>query len=167
MTLKILLASLLIAATTSSVLSSLEDHHGIPSRSHRIVWPVWYRDRLPHAKHDRLDDKRVVQETTTTTARSPWTSRPQISTTRSPRDQINLASRHMEQRMLEQKFNAVAIVENGGTRATAYAGYHGNHHQHQPREMGTQGFQPITTTIPTYTRHHSGWVNERNLRFGI
>ncbi|XP_024888625.1 uncharacterized protein LOC112465346 isoform X1 [Temnothorax curvispinosus] len=155
MTLKILLASLLIAATTSSVPPSLEDHHGIPSRSHRIVWPLWYRDRLPHARHDRLDDKLVVRETTTT-ARSPWTPRPQVSTTRSPQ-QINSASGHLEQRMLEQKFNgAVAMVENGGTRAIAYAGYHSNHRQHQPREMGAQGFQPITTTVPTYAKHHSG-----------
>ncbi|XP_077265827.1 epidermal growth factor-like protein slowdown isoform X4 [Temnothorax americanus] len=152
MTLKILLASLLIAATTSSVLPSLEDHHGIPSRSHRIVWPLWYRDRLPHARHDRLDDKLVVRETTTT-ARSTLTPRPQVSTTRSPQ-QINSAS---GQRMLEQKFNgAVAMVENGGTRAIAYAGYHSNHRQHQPREIGAQGFPPITTTVPTYARHHSG-----------
>ncbi|XP_011868294.1 PREDICTED: uncharacterized protein LOC105562240 [Vollenhovia emeryi] len=158
MTLKILLVSLLIAATAGSVLSSSEDHHGIPSRSHRIVWPVWYRDRQPHVRHDRLDDRRIVRETTTTTTttRSPWTLRPQVSTTRSPQ-QINSASRHMEQRMLEQKFNgAVAMVENGGTRAIAYASYHGNHHQHQPREMDRQGFQPITTIVPPYTRHHSG-----------
>lgn len=157
MTLKILLASLLIAVTTSSVLSSSEDHHRVPSRSHRIdqfVWPVWYRDRLPHARHNRPDDERVVRETTTTT-RSPWTPRPQVLTTRSPQ-QINSASRHTEQRMLEQKFNgAVAMAETDGTRAIAYAGYHGNH-RHQPKEMGTQSFQPITTTVPTYTRHHSG-----------
>lgn len=153
MTLKILLASLLIAATTSSVLSLSDDHHRVPARNHRIVWPVWYRDRLLHARHDRLDDERV-QETTTTT-RSPWSPQPQVSTTRSP-EQINSASRHIEQRMLEQKFNgAVAMAENGGTRAIAYAGYHGNH-RHQPREMGMQGFQPIITTVPTYTRHHSG-----------
>ncbi|XP_011692131.1 PREDICTED: uncharacterized protein LOC105452582 isoform X1 [Wasmannia auropunctata] len=168
MTLKILLAaSLLVAATTSSVSSSslsLEDHHRVPlQRSHRIVLPVWYRDRLPHAiRHDRFDDERTVRgtittTTTTTTTRSPWTPPwPQVSTTRSPQ-QINSASRHTEQRMLEQKFNgAVAMAENGaGTRAIAYAGYHGNH-RHQPREMGTQGFPPISTTVPTYTRHHSG-----------
>lgn len=154
MTLKILLASLLIAATTSFVLSSSEDHHGIPSRSHRIVWPVWYRDRQPHASHDRPDDKHLVRETTT--PRGPWTPRPQVSTTRSPQ-QINSASRHAEQRILEQKFNgAVAMVENSGTRAIAYAGYHGSHHQHHLRETDTQGFQLITTTVPTFTRHHSG-----------
>lgn len=154
MTLKILLASLLIAATTNFVLSSSEDHHRVPLRSHRIVLPVWYRDRLPHARHDRLDDERIVRETTTTT-RSPWTPQPQVTTTRSSQ-QINSVSRHMEQRMLEQKFNgAVAMAENGGTRAIAYAGYHGNH-RHQPREMNMQGFQPISTTVPTYTRHHSG-----------
>lgn len=155
MTLKVLLASLLIAATTGSVLPSSEDHHGISSRSHRMVWPVWYRDRQPHARHDRLDDKRAVRETTTA-VRTPWTPRPQVSTTRSPQ-QINSASRHPEQRMVEQKFNgAVAMVANGGTRAIAYAGYHGNHHQHHLRETDTQGFQLITTTVPTFTRHHSG-----------
>ena len=156
MTLKILLESLLIAAVTSSVLSSSEDHHRVLLRNHRIVLPVWYHDRLPHPRHDYLDDdKRIVQETTTTTMKNPWTLRPQVSTTRSSQ-QINSASRHIEQRMLEQKFNgAVAMAENGGTRAIAYAGYHGNH-RHQPREMGTQGFQPISTTVPTYTRHHSG-----------
>ncbi|XP_039304472.1 epidermal growth factor-like protein 7 isoform X2 [Solenopsis invicta] len=158
MTLKILLASFLIAATTSSVLSSSEDHHRVPPRNHKIdqfIWPVWYRDRLPHARHDRLDDERVSRETTTST-RSPWTpQRSQVSTTRSPQ-QINSASRHIEQRMLKQKFNGVvAMAETGGTRAIAYAGYHGNH-RHQPREMGPQSFQPVTTTVPTYTRHHSG-----------
>ncbi|KYN40195.1 Epidermal growth factor-like protein 7 [Trachymyrmex septentrionalis] len=155
MTLKILLESLLIAAATSSVLSSSEDHHRVLLRSHKTVLPVWYHDRLPHAKH-HLDDERIVQETTTTTTmKNPWTLRPQISTTRSSQ-QINSASRHIEQRILEQKFNgAVAMAENGGTRAIAYAGYHGNH-RHQPKEMSTQGFQLISTTVPTYTRHHSG-----------
>lgn len=152
MTLKILLASLLIAATTSSALSSSEDHHRVPARNHRIVWPVWYRDRLLHVRHDRFDDERV-QETTTTT-RNPWTPQPQITTTRSPQ-QINSASRHIEQRMLEKFNGAMAMAENDGTRAIAYAGYHGNH-QYQPREMGMQGFQPITTTVPTYTRYHPG-----------
>ncbi|XP_018403914.1 PREDICTED: uncharacterized protein LOC108780637 [Cyphomyrmex costatus] len=155
MTLKILLVSLLIAATICSVLSSSEDHHRVLLRNHRIVLPIWYHDRLPHARHDRLNDERIVRETTTTTTKSPWTLRPQVSTTRSSQ-QLNSASRHMEQRMLEQKFNGVvAMAENGGTRAIAYAGYHGNH-RHQSREMGTQGFQPISTTVPTYTRHHSG-----------
>jgi len=144
MTLKILLASLLIAATTSSVLSSSEDHHRVPLRSHRIVLPVWYRDRLLHARHDH-----IVRETTTT-MRNPWMLRPLIST----KSQINSASRHMEQQMLEQKFND-AMAENGGTRAIAYTGYHDSH-RHQPREMGTQSFQSISTTVPTYTRHHSG-----------
>jgi len=155
MTLKILLESLLIAAATSSVLSSSEDHHRVLLRSHKTVLPVWYHDRLPHAKY-HLDDERIVQETTTTTTmKNPWTLRPQISTTRSSQ-QINSASRHIEQRILEQKFNgAVAMAENGGTRAIAYAGYHGNH-RHQPKEMSTQGFQLISTTVPTYTRHHSG-----------
>ncbi|KYN21685.1 Epidermal growth factor-like protein 7 [Trachymyrmex cornetzi] len=155
MTLKILLEILLIAAATSSVLSSSEDHHRVLLRSHRIVLPVWYHNRLPHARHDHLDNEGVVRETTTTTMKNPWTLRSQVSTTKSSQ-QINSASRHIEQRMLEQKFNgAVAMAENGGTRAIAYAGYHGNH-RHQPREMGTQGYQPISTTVPTYTRHHSG-----------
>ncbi|KYQ51240.1 Epidermal growth factor-like protein 7 [Trachymyrmex zeteki] len=160
MTLKILL-SLLIAATTCSVLSSSEDHPRVLLRSHRIVLPVWYHDRLPHARHDHLDDERIVRETTTTTTtttttKNPWTLRPQVSTTRSSQ-QINSASRHMEQWMLEQKFNgAVAMAENGGTRTIAYTGYHHGNHRHQPREMGTQGFQSISTTVPTYTRHHSG-----------
>ncbi|KAL0129830.1 hypothetical protein PUN28_001822 [Cardiocondyla obscurior] len=152
MAVKTLLASSLIAAAITSVLS-LEDRHGTPSRSHGTVWSPWYRDGVSHARHDRLDDKRVVRETTTV-ATSPWT-RSQAAA-KSPQ-QINSTSRHLEQRMLEQKFNgAVAMVENGGTRAIAYAGYHGTHHQHQPRETETQGFQPITTTVPTYTRHHSG-----------
>ncbi|KAG5343426.1 MEGF6 protein, partial [Acromyrmex charruanus] len=152
MTLKILLESLLIAAVTSSVLSSSEDHHRVLLRSHRIVLPVWNHDRL-YPRHDHLDDERIVRETTTTTMKNPWMLRPQVSMTRLSQ-QIN--SGHIEQRMLEQKFNgAVAMTENGGTRAIAYAGYHGNH-RHQPREMGTQSFQPISTTVPTYTRHHSG-----------
>ncbi|XP_011051020.1 PREDICTED: uncharacterized protein LOC105144054 [Acromyrmex echinatior] len=154
MTLKILLESLLIAAVTSSVLSSSEDHHRVLLRSHRIVLPVWNHDRL-YPRHDHLDDERIVRETTATTTKNPWMLRSQVSMTRSSQ-QINSASRHIEQRMLEQKFNgAVAMTENGGTRAIAYAGYHSNH-RHQPREMGTQSFQPISTTVPTYTRHHSG-----------
>lgn len=150
MDLKILLACLLIAG---SVLASPEDHHRLHS-SHRVVWPVWYRDRLLHARHDRPDDERrdVVRETTTT--KGPWTPlRPQVSATRSPQ-QINSASRHH----VEHKFGVVTITEHGGTRATAYASYQSNH-RHQPREAVTQNYQLVPTTAPTYTRHHAGWVN--------
>ncbi|XP_029679941.1 uncharacterized protein LOC115245667 [Formica exsecta] len=151
MALKILLACLFIAATASSAPSSPEDHHRLPSHSHRVVWPVWYRDRLLHARHDRPDDEHsVVRETTTT--RGPWTPlRPQVSATRSPQ-QINSVSRHHH---VEHKLGVVTIAEHGGTRATAYAGYHDNH-RHQPREAVTQSYQLVPTTAPTYTRYHTG-----------
>ena len=152
MALKILLACLLIAATADSAPSSSEDHHRLPSHSHRVVWPVWYRDRLLHARHDRPDDEHGEHVRETTTVKSPWTPlRPQVSATRSPQ-QINPASRHHH---AEHKFGVVTITEHGGTRATAYAGYHGNH-RHQPREAVTQSYQLVPTTAPTYTRHHTG-----------
>ncbi|XP_029164950.1 protein HEG homolog 1 [Nylanderia fulva] len=143
MALEILLACLLIIATASP-----EDHHRSPSHSsHRVVWPVWYRDRLLHVRHDRQDD---VRETTTT--RAPWIpSRPQLSATRSPQQINPLASRHHH---VEHKLGVV-ITEQGDTRATAYAGYQGNH-RHQSREAVTQSYQLVPTTPPTYTRHHAG-----------
>ncbi|XP_011636889.1 uncharacterized protein LOC105427048 [Pogonomyrmex barbatus] len=155
MTLKVLLTSLVVVATASRfVLSSLDDHHRrVPSHSHRIIWPVWHRDKLLHARHNRSDDERVVRETTTRSP--PWTPLSQISMTRSPQ-QINSAARDVERRTLEQKFSgAVAMAEYGGTRAIAYAGYHGNH-WYQPKETDAQNYQPTITTVPTYTRHHSG-----------
>ncbi|KAL6447722.1 hypothetical protein ACFW04_000112 [Cataglyphis niger] len=150
---KILLACLLVAVTASSALSSPEDHHRLPSHNHRVVWPVWYRDRLLHARHDRSDDEHsVVRETTTT--KGPWTPlRPQVSATRSPQ-QINSVSRHHH---VEHKLGVVTIAEHGGTRVTAYAGYHDNH-RHQSREAVTQSYQLVPTTAPTYTRHHAGLV---------
>lgn len=159
MALKILLACWLIATFTASpALSSSEDHHRASSRGdHRVVWPAWYRERLLRARHDHPNDGHVVQETTT--ARSPWTSRPQMmATTRSPQAPQQASSRHhhVEQRTLEHNFSgAVAMTEHGGTRAIAYAGYHGNH-RHQPREAVTQSYQLIPTTASTYTRHHPG-----------
>ncbi|XP_011153397.1 latent-transforming growth factor beta-binding protein 4 [Harpegnathos saltator] len=161
MALKILLACWLIATTASPALSSPEDHHRVPSRGdHRVVWPAWYRDRLLHAKHERVsEDGRVVPETST--ARSPWTSRPQVSTaarSQSPQQPQSTRRHHVEQRTLEQNLSsvgAVVMTEHGGTRAIAYAGYHGNH-RHQAREAVTQSYQLIPTTAPTYTRHHPG-----------
>ncbi|XP_032690189.1 latent-transforming growth factor beta-binding protein 2 [Odontomachus brunneus] len=156
MALKILLTCWFIANTACPALSSPEDHHRVPSRSdHRVVWPAWYRDRLLHARHDRSGDGRVAPETTT--SRSPWTSRAQVTATRSPSpQQPDSWHHHMEQRTLEHNFSgAVAMTEHGGTRAIAYAGYHGNH-RHQPAEVVTQSYQLIPTTAPTYTRHHPG-----------
>ncbi|XP_057329493.1 uncharacterized protein LOC130670214 isoform X2 [Microplitis mediator] len=46
-----------------------------------------------------------------------------------------------------EKFTAVAVAEYSGTRAVAYAGYN-NNNQDQ--------YAVYTTTIPSYTRHHSG-----------
>lgn len=142
MALKILLACLLIAMA-SSVPSSPEDHHRLPS--HRVVWPAWYRDRLLHARHD---EHRAIRETTTT--RGPW-SPLQVSATRSPQ-QINSVSRHHR---AEHKFGVVTIAEQDGTRATAYAGYRDDH-RHQPREAVTQTYQLAPTAAPTYTRYHAG-----------
>lgn len=155
---KILLASLLIAISrvvpASSALSP-DDHHLSPSHNHKILWPVWYRDRLLNARQHRQDDEqRTVQETTT--ARSSWT--PRIFTTRL--SQVTTAPRHhVDHRTLDQKFSgAVAMADYDGTRTIAYAGYHGNH-RHQPRE--TQSSYQVPTTVPTYTRHYSGWVVHR------
>ncbi|XP_011267023.1 protein HEG [Camponotus floridanus] len=141
MALKILLACLLIAMASSAP-SSPKDHHRLPS--HRVVWPAWYRDRLLHARHD----EHRARETTTT--RAPWTPL-QVSATRSPQ-QINSVSRHHH---TEHKFGVVTIAEHDGTRATAYAGYHGDH-RHQPREAVTQSYQLAPTAAPTYTRYHAG-----------
>lgn len=158
MALKILLVYCFIVNAASLVLSSPEDHHRVPPRSdHRVMWPAWYRDRLLHVRHDRPGDGRVVPEITTT--RSPWMSRAQVTTTRSPSPQQanSMAWYHrVEQRTLGHNFSgAVAMAEHGGTRAIAYAGYHGNH-RHQPREAVTQSYQLIPTTTPTYTRYHPG-----------
>ncbi|XP_014471142.1 PREDICTED: protocadherin Fat 4 [Dinoponera quadriceps] len=136
MALKVLLACWIVA---SPALSSPEDR--IPGHS-GVVWPAWYRDRLQHARHD------VVPETST--ARNPW--RPQATRLA----QRTNSRHHVEQRTLEHNFSgAVAMTEHGGTKAIAYASYHGNH-RHQPREDVTQSYQLIPTTAPTYTRHHSG-----------
>ncbi|XP_020278849.1 protein HEG [Pseudomyrmex gracilis] len=149
---KILLASLLIAisrAVPTSLALSSDDHHRLSSNNHRVLWPVWYRDKLLHARQHRQDDEqRTVQETTT--AKSSWT--PQIFTTRLSQ----VTSRHqVDHRTLDQKFSgAVAMADYGGTRAIAYAGYHGNH-RHQPRET-QNSYQVPTTDVPTYTRHYSG-----------
>lgn len=153
----LLLACLLItiAARSSALSSSPEDHYRLSSHNRRIVWPVWYRDRLLHARHNRPDDERpVVRETTTT--RSPRTARSQVSATRLPQQADSAPRHHVEQRTLEHKTGgAVAMAEYGDTRAIAYAGYHSNH-RHQPRDAVTQNYQLVPTTVPTYTRHHSG-----------
>jgi len=159
MALKIPPACLLIAIAASLALSpsSSEDHHHrVPPYSHGFAWPVWYRDRLLHARHARPSD--VVSGTTiVTTTRSPWTARPQVLATRSPQ-QVNLPSRHhVGQQTLQHKSNggAVAVAKHDGTRAIAYASYHDNH-RHRQGEAVTQIYQLVPTTAPMYTRHHSG-----------
>lgn len=164
MALKIsLVVCLLITIIASLALSSSEDHHHhhhhrVPPQNHRsATWPVWYHDRLLHARHAHPNDERVASGTTTTTMKSPWTVRPQVPATRSPQ-QVNPAPRHhVGQRTLEHKSSsgAVAMAKYDGTRAIAYASYHDNH-RHQSREAVTQSYQLVPTTAPTYTRHHSG-----------
>ncbi|XP_067212173.1 uncharacterized protein slow [Linepithema humile] len=151
---KLLLACLLATITARSALSSPEDR--LSSHSRGIVWPVWYRDRLLHARHSHHpDDERIVREMTT--ARSSWTVvRPQVSATGLPQQASSPPRHHVGQRTLEHKFGgAVAMAEYGNTRAIAYAAYHSNH-RHQPRDAVTQNYQLVPTTTPTYTRHHSG-----------
>jgi len=172
MALKIPPVCLLITIAASLALSpsSSEDHlHRVPPYSHGFAWPVWYRDRLLHARHARPSD--VVPGTTSiaTTTRSPWTAWPQIPATRSPQ-QVNPPSRHhVGQRTLQHKSSdgAVAVAKHDGTRTIAYASYHDNH-RHRQGEAVTQIYQLVPTTAPTtYTRHHSGWVADKPCLSGI
>ncbi|KAG7203454.1 hypothetical protein KM043_013517 [Ampulex compressa] len=153
----ILLACTAIVPSGSEQLA--DERH---AATHRMVWPLWYHERIARARHEH--DARLIPREATT--RSPWSredlaGRTSSTTTRSP--QSKGVRHHVEHRFVEQrpttarseKYSAVAVAEYSGTRAVAYAGYH-NNHRHQSREAVTQAYQRAATTAPTYTRHHPG-----------
>ncbi|KAK1128266.1 hypothetical protein K0M31_002736 [Melipona bicolor] len=129
--------------------------------NHKLIWPVWpYREKLPHARHDR-DGRTGFQQATTGvnnwSRNDPFPER--SSSTIAPL--LIGGFRHRVEHRVEQriskpeKFSAVAVAEYAGARAIAQASYH-NNHRHQPREAVTQNYQHHTTTPATYTRHHPG-----------
>ncbi|XP_029051203.2 uncharacterized protein LOC114879936 isoform X1 [Osmia bicornis bicornis] len=120
------------------------------SSSHRLIWPIWFHEKLSRIRHDR--DSRSSQQ---------HLFPERFTSTIAPQ---SVGSRHhVEQRVHQQrsgttkpeKLSTIAVAEYGGTRAIAYAGYH-NNHRHQPRETVTQSYPHLTTTPSTYTRHHPG-----------
>ncbi|XP_076249668.1 epidermal growth factor-like protein slowdown isoform X2 [Calliopsis andreniformis] len=155
---KILLTCALIVLPIeiASVEHFPSDHHGF--LSHKVILPLWYHEKLTRSRHDR--DGRGLQQTS---ARS-WASQDSYTerTTSTAAPVTATIRYHVDHRVHEQrpgvskqeKFNAIAVAEFGGTRAIAYAGYH--NHRHQPREAVTQSYQHLATTPATYTRHHPG-----------
>ncbi|KAK9303100.1 hypothetical protein QLX08_005071 [Tetragonisca angustula] len=155
---KILLICTLLLAVPVTIASNertTNDHRDLAN--HRLIWPVWpYREKLPHARHDR-DSRTGFQQVATGvnnwSRNDPFVDR--SSTTIAPL-LIGGFRRRVEQRTTRpEKFSAVAVAEYAGTRAIAQASYIHNH-RHQPREAVTQNYQHHTTTPATYTRHHPG-----------
>lgn len=151
MALKILLIWSVIVTMVNSSSPLPEDHHRSSSYHHRIVWPIWYRDRLVRSRHNHQDDRTSLLRESNVT-RTSWTPRSQIFMTRLPQ-QVNAAPRYnVEQRT--QEHNAFAVMEYNGTRTIAY--YHSNDRD-ESRDTVTQSYQLVPTTGPTtYIRHHPG-----------
>lgn len=158
---KILLICTLLLAIPVTIASNertTNDHRDFAN--HRLIWPVWpYREKFPHARHDR-DSRAGFQQATTGvnnwSRNDPYPER--SSSTIAPL--LIGGFRHRVEHRVEQrttrpeKFSAVAVAEYAGTRAIAQASYH--NHRHQPREAVTQNYQHHTITPATYTKHHPG-----------
>lgn len=147
-----ILASLLILLVVTSRLKVTAFSHNTAiqhNRQDQIIQRNWT------SLHHRHHPARVLHDSLLRNSRSRDTTRHYHAKSLSERLNDTTKSTHHQPDNHDktdepEKLTALAVAEYSGTRAVAYAGYHGDQHG---IVVSRDGF---TTSTPSYTRHHTG-----------
>lgn len=148
---------------------SNHEHYG--GYAHRNNWAIRHVQGHNRHNHDgqwgRFIHETGTRESLQETTRNPMSQGVIVKDFKDTGRLEKSIRHHVGHRLLDEevdqrsirtdKLSAVAVNEYSGSQALAYATFHDNY---RPRENNPPVYLHVATTPSTYTKHHSGYVNE-------